>query len=91
MKARDKVVSLPMANTSSAKKANRVETRRRIFNLRRSKAMRDTVKDVQKTADASKLPRAYQAIDKALKRGIIKKNTAARMKSRLARKVAAKK
>ncbi len=27
---------------------------------------------------------AYQAIDKALKRGIIKKNTAARKKSRLA-------
>lgn len=80
-----------MANTSSAKKANRVETRRRIFNLRRSKAMRDTTKDVEKTGDVKLLPDAYQAIDKALKRGIIKKNTAARMKSRLARKVAVKK
>ena len=53
--------------------------------------MRDTTKEVQKTGDAAKLPDAYQAIDKALKRGVIKKNTAARMKSRLARKVAAKK
>lgn len=79
-----------MANTSSAKKANRVADRRRVFNLRRSKAMKDAVKDVQKGASAQNLSTAFQAIDKALKRGIIKKNTAARMKSRLARRVAAK-
>lgn len=79
-----------MANTSSAKKANRAETKRRVFNLRRSKAMRDAVKDLQKTGDVAKLPDTYQAIDKALKRGIIKKNTAARMKSRIARRVAVK-
>ena len=30
------------------------------------------------------LPTAYKAIDKAMKRGVIKKNTAARKKSRLA-------
>ena len=79
-----------MANTSSAKKANRVENRRRIFNLRRSKAMKDAVKDVHKTGDVTKLPETYQAIDKALKRGIIKKNTAARMKSRIAKRVSVK-
>lgn len=79
-----------MANTSSAKKANRVELRRRVFNARRSKAMKDAVKDVMKTKDANDLAGTYQAIDKALKRGIIKKNTAARMKSRVARRVAAK-
>lgn len=79
-----------MANTSSAKKANRVAMRRRVFNLRRSKAMKDTVKDLGKTKDAALLPKAQQAIDKALKSGIIKKNTAARMKSRLAKQVAAK-
>ncbi len=80
-----------MANTSSAKKAHRVSTRRHVFNLRRSKAMRDAVKDLQKTMDVAKLPATYQAIDKALKRGVIKKNTAARMKSRLAKKVSVKK
>lgn len=80
-----------MANTSSAKKAARVEARRRVFNLRRAKTMKDTTKEVHKTGDVKLLPDAYQAIDKAVKRGIIKKNTAARMKSRLSRKVAAKK
>lgn len=79
-----------MANTSSAKKANRAEARRRVFNLRRSKAMRDAVKEVHKTANAQNLSKAQQAIDKALKRGIIKKNTAARIKSRLSKKVSAK-
>lgn len=79
-----------MANTSSAKKANRVEIRRRVFNARRSKAMKDAVKDVMKTGKADDIATTYQAIDKALKRGIIKKNTAARMKSRVARRVAAK-
>lgn len=83
--------SMPcMANTSSAKKANRVETRRRVFNLRRSKAMRDSVKDLMKTGNAESLAGAYQAIDKALKRGLIKRNTAARMKSRAAKRVAVK-
>lgn len=80
-----------MAKTSSAKKAHRAEARRRIFNLRRFKTMRDSVKEVQKSGDAAKLPNTYQAIDKALKRGVIKKNTAARMKSRLAKRVAGKK
>lgn len=79
-----------MANTSSAKKADRVAKRRRVFNLRRVKAMRESVKDVIKSPDATKLSDAYQAIDKALKRGVIKKNTAARMKSRLSRKVSKK-
>ena len=52
--------------------------------------MRDAVKDIQKSMDAKDLPKAYQAIDKAVKRGVIKKNTAARMKSRLSKKVSAK-
>ncbi|MFZ2886751.1 MAG: 30S ribosomal protein S20 [Minisyncoccia bacterium] len=76
-----------MANTSSAKKANRAASRRRVFNLRRSKAMRDAVKELQKNANGENLSKAFQAIDKGLKRGIIKKNTAARMKSRLSKKV----
>ncbi len=76
-----------MANTSSAKKANRVADRRRVFNLRRSKAMKDAVKTLEKKASAENFSMAQQAIDKALKRGIIKKNTAARMKSRLSKKI----
>lgn len=81
-----------MAITSSAKKAIRVSRKKRVFNLRRIDAMRDATKDLQKAAvakDAKKaeslLPAAYAAIDKAMKRGVIKPNTAARKKARLVR------
>lgn len=80
-----------MAITKGAKKAVRTSERKRVYNLRRTTAMRDVVKSVRKTAlagdaEAAKalLPKAYQAIDKAAKRGVIKANTAARKKSRLA-------
>lgn len=81
-----------MANTKSAKKAQRVSERRYVFNARRKKAMKDNVKTVSKlvaaknTKDAEKaLPALYKALDKAAKNGTIKKNTAARMKSRIAK------
>lgn len=80
-----------MAITSSAKKAIRSSAKKRVFNLRRQKALADTTKAFLKAiaakdaAGAEKLlPAAYQAIDKAMKRGVIKKNTAANKKSRLA-------
>lgn len=80
-----------MAITSSAKKAIRSSSRKRIFNLRRKDALRDTTKALTKAlvakdvAGAEKLlPTAYKAIDKAKKRGVIKGNTADRKKSRLA-------
>ena len=80
-----------MPITKSAKKALRASKRKRTFNLRRKKAISDVVKKVKKLElskkldEASKLlPQAYKAIDKAVKRGILKKNTAARKKSRLA-------
>lgn len=85
-----------MAITKAAKKAIRVSERKRVFNVRRKRAMKEAIKDVfdvvktdRKTAE-SNLAAAYKAIDKAAKRGIIKKNTAARRKSRLARAVAQK-
>ena len=86
-----------MAITSSAKKARRVSERKRVFNLRRIRTMKETMKNVVKAAKdgskaaAEKLSEAYKAIDKALKRGVIKKSTAARRKSRIARMLAGKK
>jgi len=75
----------------SAKKALRSSLKKRVFNVRRQFEMRDILKKVSKTVVAGKkaeaetlLSGAYQAIDKAAKRGIIKPNTAARKKSRLA-------
>ncbi len=72
------------------KKSVRQSERRRLFNDRRRRAMREAIKAVksfisgkdQKGANEA-LPTAYKAIDKAAKRGVIKGNTAARKKSRL--------
>jgi small subunit ribosomal protein S20 len=79
-----------MPITSSAEKALRGSERKRVFNVRRTRAMRDVVKELRmlvgdgKSADAkAKLSEAYKAIDKAAKRGVIKKNTASRKKARL--------
>ena len=78
-----------MAITKSAKKAHRASLKKRVFNVRRKRELLDTTKSVKKliatdTKEAEKsLAQAYQAIDKAAKRGIIKKNTASRKKSRL--------
>ena len=85
----------PRNRTKSAIKAARVAKRRRVFNLRRDKAVKTNVKGITKAvaakADATKmLPDAFQAIDKAVKSGILKMNTAARMKSKLARMAAGK-
>lgn len=81
-----------MAITKSAKRMIRVSERQRVFNVRRTRTMKDTLKEVRTLAGEGKLdeakqllPKAYQAIDKAAKRGVIKDNTAARKKSRLSK------
>jgi len=85
-----------MPITKGAEKAVRQSKKKRIFNIRRKNVLVDVVKSVNKAilaADAAKakelLPKAYQAIDKAAKRGVIKDNTAARKKSRLTARVKA--
>ena len=79
-----------MPITKGAKKAHRSSLRKRVYNLRRTRTMNETVKNLRKLIGAGQvkeaegmLPTAYKAIDKAAKRGVIKKNTAARKKSRL--------
>lgn len=74
-----------MAITASAKKAHRASLKKRVFNVRRKRVLASTTKDARKDMTAQSLSDAYQAIDKAAKRGIIKKNTASRKKSRLAK------
>ena len=79
-----------MAITKGAKKAHRASLHKHVFNVRRKKAMNEVVKQVRRLVATGKgseakalIPTAYQAIDKAAKRGVIKDNTAARKKSRL--------
>ncbi len=84
-----------MPITSSAKKALRASKRKKVFNLKRKNEMQGVIKEYKKLISAKKpeeagklLPKLQKAIDKAAKRGIIKKNTAARKKSRLVKKLA---
>ncbi|HNW71416.1 MAG TPA: 30S ribosomal protein S20 [Candidatus Paceibacterota bacterium] len=77
----------------SAKKAIRVSARKKAVNDRRKRTMKDVIKKIEKLSKTDKkeaeqtLSSAFQVIDKAAKRGIIKKNNAARKKSRLSRLV----
>ena len=83
-----------MPITQSAKKALRQSIRRRARNLTRSNAYKTAVKQLKKAVSISKeearklLPKAYKAIDKAAKTGVIKKNKAARLKSGVAKLLA---
>ena len=79
-----------MPITKGAHKAHRSSLKKHVFNVRRKTAMNDTVKKLRKMVTEGKvedaqalLPKAYKAIDKAAKRGVIKDNTASRKKSRL--------
>ena len=79
-----------MPITKSAKKALRASKRKTLFNLKRKNNLQDTVKKYKKLVAAKKMeeaskmiPELQKAIDKAAKKGVIKKNTASRKKSRL--------
>ena len=79
-----------MPNLQSAKKALRQSKRRRTLNLRYKQNMKDPIKQIKKLLAEKKiseaknlLPQIYKALDKAAKHGTIKKNNAARKKSRL--------
>ena len=84
-----------MPNTKSAIKAMRGSARKRKINLATIGKYKDAVKAVRKAVAAKKkdeaaaaLKNAYKQLDKALKKHVIKKNKAARLKSRLAKAIA---
>ena len=84
-----------MAITKGAKKAHRASLRKRVFNVRRKRALTDETKAVRKALEAGDakeaaklMASAMKAIDKAAKRGVIKGNAADRKKSRLAQAIA---
>jgi small subunit ribosomal protein S20 len=74
----------------SAKKALRSSGRKRMFNLRKKDQVSKTVKTFKKlvgdkkTKEAEKMfSQVQKVLDKAVKTGLLKKNTASRKKSRL--------
>ncbi len=79
-----------MSITQGAKKAHRSSLRKRVYNLRRKKAISKSTKSFKKllaTGDTKKaemmMREVQSALDKAVKGKTIKKNNAARKKSRL--------
>ena len=81
-----------MANTKSAKKRMRQNERRRI----RNRGVRSKVRTAVKLARASEgaemgttIADAIRVLDKAVSKGVLHRNTAARKKSALARRLAA--
>lgn len=79
-----------MPITNAAKKDLRQTKKRRARNTSRRRTMQEAVKAALAAPEAEQdkaLTRAYKAIDKAAKAGVIKQNTAARKKSRLTKAV----
>jgi small subunit ribosomal protein S20 len=81
-----------MPITKSAKKALRGSLVKKAMNDRNKKAIKESAKNIEKLVKEKKkdeakklLPNAYSVIDKACKRGVIKKNTASRKKARLSK------
>jgi small subunit ribosomal protein S20 len=79
-----------MANTVSALKRVRITERRTAVNRARKSRLRHQIRamrrllDQKDVAGATKIiPQTFSVVDRAAKWGIIKKNTAARYKSRL--------
>jgi small subunit ribosomal protein S20 len=79
-----------MPITASAKKALRQNLRRRARNRKQKEAVKKIIKaykklvsDKKTTEAEAQLSKVYKALDKLAKVGVIKKNKAGRLKSRL--------
>jgi small subunit ribosomal protein S20 len=82
-----------MANHKATKKDVRQATKRRDRNKYYGKTTRNAVRELRaltdKAAAKKELPEVVSMIDKLAKRGIIHKNKAANLKSKLSKKVLA--
>lgn len=82
-----------MANHKATKKDTRQAAKRRDRNRYYGKTTRNAIRDLKtiedKTAYSDKLPSVESMIDKLAKRGVIHKNKAANLKSKLAKRKAA--
>jgi small subunit ribosomal protein S20 len=79
-----------MPITQSAKKALRSSKRKRGFNIAKKELINKAVKEVKKLISEKKIkearavmPKIQKILDKSVKTGLLKKNTASRKKSRI--------
>jgi small subunit ribosomal protein S20 len=79
-----------MANHKSAKKNIRSSARKRLSNRLHAKTMRNSLRDfralTEKSAIVETMPLVIEKIDKLAKKGVIHKNKASNLKSKLMRK-----
>jgi small subunit ribosomal protein S20 len=87
-----------MPISKSGKKTLRQELKRKVYNSKKRQTMKNLKKQIAslvkegKTKEAKNLlPKYYKAVDKAAKVRVIKKNTAARKKSRITKLLQEKK
>ena len=73
-----------MPVTKQAKKKLRKDKKREKRNLKIKSTFKKAIKKTKKNPSAKNLTEARKVIDKAAKKGVIHKNKAARIKSRLA-------
>ena len=80
-----------MANHNATKKDVRQATKRRDRNRYYGKTTRNAIRDLQEIKDGKsaneKLPEIVAMVDKLAKRGIIHKNKASNIKSKLTRRI----
>ena len=69
----------------NAQKALRVSKRKAVFNRRSKSRMKTAMDKVKKTPNKVNLALAFSAIDRAVKKNIIHRNKAARMKSKVSK------
>ena len=74
-----------MPNIRSAIKKVRQDKRRTAVNLRWRRRFKKAVKAVRESPQLDLLKKAQSELDKATKKGVIKKGKASRLKSRLAK------
>ncbi|MDD4027695.1 MAG: 30S ribosomal protein S20 [Bacilli bacterium] len=74
-----------MPNIKSAIKRLKTTIKKTKSNTPIKGVMKSSVKKVEKNKDPKDLKDAIKKIDKALKKGVIKKNTAARKKARISK------
>ena len=82
-----------MANIKSAEKRIQIAARKRARNKARLSRLRSAVKKFRGAEPSRKsgaLPATHAEIDRALAKGVIHRNAAARYKSRLAKRAGAK-
>lgn len=74
----------------SAKKALRQSKRKKLVNDRVLRQVRRVLKKARTSATPDSVKKAYSALDRAVKKNVIHKNKASRLKSRLAKLLAKK-